>query len=140
MEVLTGREVLRLAVDRTMLHTRVGKTKSGADVASRPYYRAQYKGITFTVGQEFIDALDKGQVAEISLNTGEREIDDALNPGVKVKIPSLSFGNYITKAAYLGAVGFESELKAIEHPELNKIVINDDQLAQLQALLVAPKA
>lgn len=140
--ILTGKQVFHMAIDRTLLMTKEGKSKTGVAVAPRPYYRASYGGITFTVGQAFLDALDKGEVAEIVLHKGTRQIDDPMIPGAKVSVDSIAFGNFVPKATYLGAAEFESKLREIEQPQTNLPKLNAAELTALQSVLkglAAPK-
>lgn len=132
MIILTGREVFRLNIDRKQL-----MTKKSEKADPRPYYRAQYGGIGFTVGQEFMDAFTKGDVAEVTLNDGEREVADPLNPNATKKVKSIAFGSFANKAQITEAVKFEKELKEIEEPALAGLKLDDAQVTKLQKLLLA---
>lgn len=134
-KILGPKEVYRLAVDRRMLNT-----KASEKAPSRPYYRAQYAGITFTVDQAFMDAFEKGTIAEIVLNQNTVQVDDALNPGATKPVERISFGSFATRDQLKGAATFVKEMEQIENPQLNAISLDDDQLQRLQLMLRPPVA
>lgn len=135
-KVLSAKEVYRLGVDRTPQQTKA-TTKQPV---TKTYFRAQYAGITFIVDQAFMDAFTAGTVAEVTLNLNTVQVEDSLNPGQTKSIERISFGSFATREQLLGAASFDAEIKSIEHPELNKVTLNDAQLTKLQALLAPATA
>ena len=130
-KVLSAKEVYRLSVDRTPQQTKATAKQPN----SRTYFRAQYAGITFIVDQAFMDAFTNGEIAEVVLQQTEVQVEDALNPGQTKAVARIGGVTFATRDQLIGAAKFDQEIKTIEHPELNKIVVTDDQLAQLQLLL-----
>ena len=130
MKVLSGREVYQLSIDHAVQHT-----KESAKSPSRPYYRAKYDGIGFTVDQTFLDAFNAGNVVEITLSEGERSVSDPVNPGTTKTIKSIAFNSFATKAQILNVVKFEKELAVIESPAIGNVEVTDELLAKLQKAL-----
>lgn len=135
MKVLLGKEVNRLSVDRN-----VQMTKASAKAESRPYYRARYDGIGFTVDQAFIDALNAGVIAEITLTEGIRKVADPLNVDKFIELPALALNSFATKDQVINMTKFERELEVIENPALGNIEVSDELLAKLQLALKPSEA
>lgn len=130
-KVLSAKEVYRLGVDRTPQQTKA----TAKQPVTKTYFRAQYAGTTFIVDQAFMDAFTAGTVAEVTLQMNTVAVDDALNPGQTKDIQRITFGSFATREQLLGAASFDAQIKEIEHPELNKVMVTDAQLQQLQKLL-----
>jgi hypothetical protein len=133
LKVLKGREVLGIMVDET-----VRQTRASAKSPSRAYFIATHEGKGFTVNQKFMDAFTKGEIAEVQLTEGEYSVDDPMNPGQQISRKSWTLASFANKTQVKSMTEFDREISEIENPELAKVTLNDDLLAQLQAAL-APK-
>ena len=131
---MKGSDVYDLAVDRTPQQTKV----TAKAPVSKTYYRASHDGITFTVDQAFMDAMNAGTVAKVVLNDGQREVKDPLNPDAAPKmVRALSFGSFATREQLLGAAKFDAEIKSIENPELNAVKFDDLLVKKIQEAVFA---